>query len=167
MRSPTQRRSTPQATGGRRLAGWWWRAGGRRARSTPLRPSGNAVRSAHGLRLPNRDAPTVPLRLSPQRSMQASGQLFAAAPAVARGFLLVQITEAEVLDLDVVVDAVVRTFAPDARLFDAAERHLGHRDQAGVDADHAVLERLGHAEDPADVAAVEVARQAELGVVGQ
>ena len=37
----------------------------------------------------------------------------------------------------------------------------------GVDADDAVLQRLGDAPDAADVAAVEVGGEAELGVVGQ
>ncbi len=43
--------------------------------------------------------------------------------------------------------------------------HLGG-DQTGVDADHAVFQRLGHPPDPADVAAVEIGCQAEFGVVG-
>ena len=48
----------------------------------------------------------------------------------------------QVLQLDPVVDAVARSFAPDARLLDAAERrHLGG-DEARVDADDPVLERL-------------------------
>jgi hypothetical protein len=41
----------------------------------------------------------------------------------------------------------------------------GHH--ADVDADHAVLQRLADAEDAADVAAVEVAGQAEFGGVGR
>jgi hypothetical protein len=59
------------------------------------------------------------------------------------------------------------TLAAQARLLDAAKGHFGGGDQAGVDAHHAVLQRLADAEDAADVAAVEVAGQAELGVVGQ
>src|SRR6267154_2300045 len=64
-------------------------------------------------------------------------------------------------DIDLLVDSVLRPFAAQARLLYAAEgRDLGG-DQAGVDADHAVLERLGDAPDAADVARVEVRRQAE------
>ncbi|MNJ56930.1 hypothetical protein D3C77_524980 [compost metagenome] len=58
-------------------------------------------------------------------------------------------------------------FTAQARLLDAAEgRDLGG-DQSGVDADHPRLQRLGHAPDAAQVAGVEIARQAEDGVVGQ
>ena len=53
------------------------------------------------------------------------------------------------------------------RLLEAAEgRHLG-REHALVDADDAGLERLGDAEHPADVAGVEVAGEAVLGLVGE
>jgi hypothetical protein len=71
-----------------------------------------------------------------------------------------------VLDLEVVLDAVLGAFAAEAGFLHAAEgRHLG-RDDAGVDADHAVFQRLGHAPDAAHVAGVEVGGEAELGVVG-
>ncbi len=64
-----------------------------------------------------------------------------------------------------VYDAFAEKLA-EAGLLDAAEGHLGQRDQAGVDADHAVFQRFADPEDAAHVAAVEVARQAEFGVVG-
>src|SRR5215831_6304144 len=48
----------------------------------------------------------------------------------------------------------------------AAERGDLGRDDALVDADDAVFERLGNAPDAADVAAVEIGGEAELGVVG-
>src|SRR5688500_8730861 len=57
------------------------------------------------------------------------------------------------------------SFAAEPRLLHAAERHMLGRDDADIDADHAVLERFGNAEDAADVAAVEIARKAELSVV--
>ena len=60
---------------------------------------------------------------------------------------------AEVLDLQELLDAVVRALAAEAGLLDAAERRDLGRDEAGVDADDAVLERLGDAPDAADVAA--------------
>ena len=56
-------------------------------------------------------------------------------------------------------------FAADARLLHAAERRDLGDDEAGVDADHAVLERFGDAPDAADVARVEVRREPELGAV--
>ncbi len=40
------------------------------------------------------------------------------------------------------------------------------RDQAGVDADHAVFQRLLHAGDAADVAGVEIAGQTKDRVIG-
>src|SRR5688572_8110052 len=75
--------------------------------------------------------------------------------------------EADVLDLDELVDAVLRAFPAEPRLLDATEwRNLG-RQEPGVDGDHPCFERFGHSPDAADVAAVEVRRQAELGVIGQ
>ena len=53
--------------------------------------------------------------------------------------------DAEVLELGVVEDAVLRAFAAEARFLDAAERRDLGRDDAGVEADDAVLERLGDA----------------------
>ena len=76
------------------------------------------------------------------------------------------VPNAEVFDLDIFFHAVVRAFAAQARLLDAAERHVLGGQNADVDAHHAVLQRFGHAEDAAHVAAVEVAGQAKLGVVG-
>jgi hypothetical protein len=56
--------------------------------------------------------------------------------------------------------------AAKARLLDPAEgRDLG-RDDAGVDADDAVFQRLGHPPDPAEIAGVEIGGEAEDGVVG-
>lgn len=74
--------------------------------------------------------------------------------------------EADVFLLDVVVDAVVRAFAAEAGLFDAAEGRDFGGDQPFVDADHAVFQRLGHAPGAADVAGVQVGGEAEFGVVG-
>src|SRR5271154_4358733 len=74
--------------------------------------------------------------------------------------------KAEILDLEIVLDAVFRALAAEAGFLDAAERrHLG-RDDAFVDADDAVFQPLGNPEHAADVARVEIGRQAEFGVVG-
>src|SRR5574340_557286 len=73
---------------------------------------------------------------------------------------------AQVLDLEVVLDAVLRALAAQARLLDPAERRDLVRDQPGIDADHAVFEPFGHAPDARDVAGVEVRRETEFGVVG-
>ena len=54
----------------------------------------------------------------------------------------------------------------DAAFLHAAERRDLGRDDAFVDADDAVFEPLGHAPDAADVAAVEIGGEPELGVVG-
>src|SRR6476469_2451634 len=75
-------------------------------------------------------------------------------------------SHAQVLGLEPFVDAVLRSFPADARLLHAAERRDLGRDDAGVDAEDAVLQGLGHAPDPRHVAAVEVARQAIGRVVG-
>ena len=52
-------------------------------------------------------------------------------------------------------------------MLDAAERRDLGGDEPGVDADHAVLERLGNPPDAADVTRIEVRRQPELGPVGE
>src|SRR4051812_13252183 len=81
--------------------------------------------------------------------------------------LLVEAADQHVFHLEVFLDAVLRAFAAEARVLHAAERrHLG-RDDAGVRADDADLHPFRDAEDAADVAAVEVAGEAELGVVGE
>src|ERR1035437_3159442 len=61
---------------------------------------------------------------------------------------------------------MVRTLTPQAGLLDAAKRHMLGRENADIDADHAVFERFTDAEDAPHVAAVEIAVQAKLGVVG-
>src|SRR5206468_9827973 len=55
--------------------------------------------------------------------------------------------EAQVLDLEKLLEPVLRSFAPEARFLHAAERRDLGRDDAGVDADDAVLERFGDAPD--------------------
>src|SRR5829696_8065207 len=77
----------------------------------------------------------------------------------------VDAAEAEVFDLEELLDAVFRALAADAAFLHAAERGNLGRDDALVDADDAVFERLGDAEDAADVAAVEIGSKAELGIV--
>src|SRR2546422_9159384 len=58
-----------------------------------------------------------------------------------------------------------RSLPAEARLLHTAERRDLGGDDADVGADDAGLHLLGDPEDAADVAAVEVARQPELGVV--
>src|SRR4029078_5920 len=79
----------------------------------------------------------------------------------------VDAVEAEVLDLEELVDPVVGALAPDAGLLDAAERRALVREDAGVDADDAELERLADAPDAADVPREEVGGEPELGRVRQ
>ena len=65
-----------------------------------------------------------------------------------------------ILQLEPLLDSVLRALAADSGLLDAAEgRDLG-RDEAGVDADDAGLQRLADPPDPTDVAGVEVGRRA-------
>src|SRR4051812_27904576 len=73
--------------------------------------------------------------------------------------------EAHVFHFDELLDAVLGAFTAQARLLHAPERrHLG-RDESGVHAHHSVLERFRDAPDAADVAAVEIRRETELGAV--
>jgi hypothetical protein len=64
--------------------------------------------------------------------------------------LPVDVAHAEVFDFEEFLDAVFRTFAADAALLHAAERRGLDLDDAFVDADDAVFERLGDAPDVAE-----------------
>src|ERR1700719_3961243 len=68
----------------------------------------------------------------------------------------VDAAHAQVLDLEVVLDAVFRALAADAAFLHAAERRDLGRDHPLVDADDAVSEGLGDPPDAADVAAVDI-----------
>ena len=78
--------------------------------------------------------------------------------------LAVDAAHAKVFDLEEFLDAVFRAFAADAAFLHAAERGDLGRDDALVDADDAVFEGFGDAPDAADVAAVEIGREAKFGV---
>src|SRR4051794_19966763 len=75
--------------------------------------------------------------------------------------------KAEVLDLEELLESVLRTFTAEPRLLHTAKRRDLGGDDAGIDADDSVLERLSYAPDAADVTAVEVGGEAELGRVAQ
>src|SRR5438132_14327495 len=79
---------------------------------------------------------------------------------------LLKPTQADVLDDEVLVDAVVGSFAPEAGLLHAPERrHLG-RDNPRVESDDTKLKALGHSQRAVDIARVEVGGQAVFGPVG-
>src|SRR2546423_3501531 len=74
---------------------------------------------------------------------------------------------AHVLPFEIFLDAVLRSLASDPRLLDAAEgRHFGG-DEPCIDPDHSVLQRFGDAPDAADIARVEIRREAKLGAIGE
>src|SRR5207237_6409184 len=97
------------------------------------------------------------------RTLSVRGAGSAACGSAARS--LVEPRHCEVLQLDPVVDAVLRALAAEARLLNTAERRDLRRDEARVDADDAVVERFGDAPDTADVAAVEVRGESVRRVV--
>src|SRR5690606_2431184 len=76
-----------------------------------------------------------------------------------------QPADAGILGVEVVVDALMAALPTDAAFLDAAERRLGRGDQALVDADHAILQPFHDAEGATEIAGIEVAGEAELGVV--
>src|SRR5262245_36143182 len=59
----------------------------------------------------------------------------------------------------------MRAFTAEATFLDAAEGRDFCRDQAGVDADHAGLQRLGDAPDATEIAGIEIRREPEWRVV--
>src|ERR1700687_3154828 len=70
-------------------------------------------------------------------------------PFAARGKGKSNTADAEILYDDVLIDAVIRSLAADARLLDPAEWRDFGRDNAGIDADNPILERFGDAPDAA------------------
>src|SRR3954471_1923025 len=71
-------------------------------------------------------------------------------------------SHAQVLELRVVEDAVLGTFAADAGFLDSAERSDLVGDQAGVESHDAVFQSFSDAPGTGQVARVEVGSQAEL-----
>src|SRR4029077_21097418 len=73
--------------------------------------------------------------------------------------------DAQILHFDVLLDAVLRSFAADAGLLHASERRDFVGDQTGVHANHAGFDRFAHAPDAAYIARVEIGGEPELAVV--
>src|ERR1022692_3090063 len=99
--------------------------------------------------------------MQPSANMDPEGICFTVAPGRSDA------AHAYVFHLDIFIDAVLRSFATDARLLDAAERRDFRGDEPRVNAYHPVFERLGHAPDAPDVARVKVRGEAEFGTVGE
>lgn len=71
-----------------------------------------------------------------------------------------------VLDLSVVIEAVLRALAAEARLLDTTEGSSSVGDEAGVDTNHTVLELLGDAEGALHVVGEEVGGKTSAAEVG-
>ena len=67
--------------------------------------------------------------------------------------------KAEVFHLDIILDAVFRAFTALAGLFDTAEWCDFGGDQASIDTDHAIFQRLGNPEDPLEIGVEEIGSQ--------
>src|SRR4051812_19842221 len=75
--------------------------------------------------------------------------------------------KAQILEFHVLIQSVLRAFASQAALFDAAERRDLGRDNAVVDADDATLQCFRDPPYALNVAAIEVASKTEFRVVRQ
>src|SRR5262249_11107350 len=75
--------------------------------------------------------------------------------------------EADVFDLQVLIQTFGSTLAADARLFDAAKRHDLVGEDALVNSDHAGVELLGDAPSPAQILAEQIGGKPERRVVGK
>src|SRR5262245_44462015 len=83
-----------------------------------------------------------------------------------RASRLRQSAHQHVFEFGELVHPVTRAFTPDSRFLDPSEgRHFG-RDDPFIDPDYAILQGLADPPDTTDIAAVEIAGKAELGVVG-
>src|SRR5205823_2902328 len=69
----------------------------------------------------------------------------------------------DVLDLEVLVDALVAALAAEPRLLHPSEGPGRVRDQPAVEPNHARFQSLDHAERPVEIAGVDVRDEAELG----
>ncbi len=76
------------------------------------------------------------------------------------------IGDADVLGVEVFLDAFEAAFASQSGLLDAAERCGGVGDNAGVQAEHAGLELFAHPDAAVQVAGEDVRHQPVLGIVG-
>src|SRR5579862_289737 len=118
----------------------------------------DGVKKVHG-------SPNFVGRLTTQSQRHQEGFPFVSAPWWFAALVGSHSPEAEVFDLEIVLDTVFRAFAAHAALFDAAEgRDLG-RDDPLVDADDAVVERFGDAPNAADVAGIEIGGETVFGIV--
>src|SRR5688572_15114350 len=75
-------------------------------------------------------------------------------------------SKAQVLDLEELLNSVLRSLAAETGFLHAAKGRDLRGDQASVDPDYARFEGLGHSPHTADGATVERRGQAEPGVVG-
>src|SRR5215211_5465983 len=119
---------------------------------TDGRPSGDAVASA------------TPSGSGTPASAASASQLRACASGV--GGEDNSEVHRDVLDLEVLVDALGAALAPEAGLLHAAERRRGGGQEALVGADHPGLEPLHDPEGALDVAREDVGDEAVLRVVG-
>src|SRR5215217_2812177 len=131
---------------------------------TDGRPSGVAVASAI------RSASMIPdaAASSNHSPTSASGSLRRASGPSSDGTATIQVASerhGDVLDAQVLVDALRPALAAEAGRLHAAERRGRVGDDALVEADHAGLELLDDAERALDVARVDVRHEPVLGVV--
>ena len=138
------------------MAGFLWR--GSTAASIPAQPAARKTAHLIGRAVSGSRGHTGKIkRCSPnsaQRACQAHEQTVHAT-RLGQQRLAVQTADQQVFDFQIIVHAVVRAFAAEAGLFDAAKRRGFVGDNPGVDADHAVFQLLSRPPDAADVAAVE------------
>lgn len=75
-------------------------------------------------------------------------------------------TKAQVLDRQVFIDSVMRSFTTDTGFLHSAEGGNLIGNDSFIDTDHAVFELLGNSPDAADIARVEIRSKAIAGIVG-
>src|SRR5262249_36492200 len=71
------------------------------------------------------------------------------------------------LDLDVLVDAILRAFTAQAGFLHATKGRDFRRDDTRVDAYDAIFERFGYAPNARNIAAIEIRGQAKFRVIGK
>src|SRR6266498_3299491 len=74
--------------------------------------------------------------------------------------------DADIFGVEVILDALMSALLAEARFLDAAEWRFRRGDEAFIDADHTVFQPFHDPEGATEIAGVEIAGQAEFGVVG-
>src|SRR5476651_2363684 len=71
----------------------------------------------------------------------------------------------QILDHQIVIDPIPRTFASEPGLLNTSKRRDLIRNEPGINPDHAIFQRVGNTPNPPYISAIKIRGQSELGIV--